>query len=63
MRTKFWSEILKGRDHSEDGGVDGRIIGTDLRERGWEGQDWTHLAQDRDQWRVFVNAVINVLVP
>jgi hypothetical protein len=25
-RTKFWSENLKGRDHSEDLGVDGRII-------------------------------------
>jgi hypothetical protein len=23
---KFWSENLKGRDHSEDLGVDGRII-------------------------------------
>jgi len=50
MRTKFWSEILKGRDHSEDGGVDGRIIGTDLRERGWEGLYWTHLSQDWGQW-------------
>jgi len=26
MRTKFWSENLKGRDHSEDLGVDGRKI-------------------------------------
>jgi hypothetical protein len=24
--TIFWSENLKGRDHSEDLGVDGRII-------------------------------------
>jgi hypothetical protein len=24
--TKFWSENLKGRDHLEDVGVDGRII-------------------------------------
>jgi len=24
-------------------------IGTDLMEIGWEGVDWTHLAQDRDQ--------------
>jgi hypothetical protein len=23
MRTKFWLESLKGRDHSEDLGVDG----------------------------------------
>jgi hypothetical protein len=26
MRTKFWSENLKGRDHSEDLGIDGKII-------------------------------------
>jgi hypothetical protein len=24
MHTKFWSETLKGRDHSED--IDGKII-------------------------------------
>jgi hypothetical protein len=24
--TKYWSENLKGRDHSEDLGIDGRII-------------------------------------
>jgi len=23
----------------------------DLREIGWEGVDWIHLGQDRDQWR------------
>jgi hypothetical protein len=27
-------------------------IRKDLREIGWEGVDWIHLAQDRDQWRV-----------
>jgi len=26
MRTKFWSENLKGRGHSEGLGIDGRII-------------------------------------
>jgi hypothetical protein len=25
-------------------------IKMDLREIGWEGVDWMHLAQDRDQW-------------
>jgi hypothetical protein len=26
-------------------------IKMDLREIGWGGMDWIHLAQDRDQWR------------
>jgi hypothetical protein len=34
-------------------------IGMDLREIGWEGVDWIHLAQDRDQWRAVVNTVMN----
>jgi hypothetical protein len=50
MRTKFWSESLKGRDRShrlrwEDN------IRMDLREVWWEGVGWIHLAEDRDQWR------------
>jgi len=32
MHIKFWSENLKGRDHSEDLGID--IIGIDVREKG-----------------------------
>jgi hypothetical protein len=35
----------------------------DLSEIGWEGVDWTHLAQDRDQWRAVVNTVMNLGVP
>jgi hypothetical protein len=32
----------------------------DPREIGWEGEDWIHLAQDRDQWRAAVNTVMNL---
>jgi hypothetical protein len=32
----------------------------DLREIGW---DWIDLAQDRDQWRALVRAVMNLRVP
>jgi hypothetical protein len=28
----------------------------DLKETGWEGVEWIHLAQDRDRWRAVVNA-------
>jgi hypothetical protein len=33
-----------------------------LREIGWAGMDWIDLAQDRDQWRVLVNTVMNLRV-
>jgi hypothetical protein len=35
----------------------------DLMEIGWEGVDWIHLAQDRDQWLALVNTVMNLRVP
>jgi hypothetical protein len=34
----------------------------DLREIGWEGVDGMHLVQDRDQWRIVVNTVMNFRV-
>jgi hypothetical protein len=62
--TIFWSEILKGRDHSEDLGVDGRILlEWILRETEWKCENWIHLAQDRNQWQALVNTVINLRVP
>jgi hypothetical protein len=35
----------------------------DLGEVGLDGVDWIDLAQDRDQWRAFVNTVLNLQVP
>jgi hypothetical protein len=35
----------------------------DVTELGWEGADWIHLAQDRDQWWALVNMVMNLQVP
>jgi hypothetical protein len=51
MHTLFWLENLKGgrplgrhRCRWEDN------IRMDLREIEWEGVEWIHLIQDRDQW-------------
>jgi len=47
----FRSKNLKGRDHSEDLGLDERTIFImDVRDISWEGVNWRHLAQDRDQY-------------
>jgi hypothetical protein len=37
-------------------------IRMDLREIGSRGVDWIRLAQDRDQWRAVVSAVMNLRV-
>jgi hypothetical protein len=38
-------------------------IKMDLREIRWDSMDCINLAQDRDQWRALVNAVMNLRVP
>jgi hypothetical protein len=36
-------------------------IKMDLRETGWGVVDWIDVVQNRDQWRVLVNMVMNFL--
>jgi hypothetical protein len=38
-------------------------IRMDLREMEWEGVNWMHLAQARDQWQVLVNTIMKLRVP
>jgi hypothetical protein len=38
-------------------------IKIDLREIGWEGVDWMHVAEDMDQLQALVNTVMNLRVP
>jgi hypothetical protein len=37
-------------------------IKMDIREIGFGGVDWIHVAQDRDRWRAVVNTVMNLRV-
>jgi hypothetical protein len=48
--------LERPRFRREDG------IKMDLRETGWGGVEWIHLAQDRDLWWALVNAVMNLWV-
>jgi hypothetical protein len=41
----------------------GRSYTMDLREIEWGGVDWISLAEDRDQWRAFMNTVMDLRVP
>jgi hypothetical protein len=38
-------------------------IRMDIRGTEWEGTICIHLIEDRDRWRVFVNTIMNLLVP
>jgi hypothetical protein len=38
-------------------------IKIDPREARWDGVDWIHLAQDKDQWRALMNTVMKLRVP
>jgi hypothetical protein len=34
-----------------------------FREIGWDSMDWIDVTQDRDQWRVLVNMIMNLRDP
>jgi hypothetical protein len=55
MRNSYSIFIAEpeGKDRSEHRRRWEDNIRMDLREIGREGVDWIHLAQDRNQWRIF----------
>jgi hypothetical protein len=62
--TKFWLECLKGIDHSQDLGVDVKLLLKLMLRKCVRGcVEWIHLAQDMDRWRGIVNTVMKPLVP
>jgi hypothetical protein len=63
MRTVFWSENLKGRDHTENVGVNRMIILEWILGKRCGNVDWIRLAQDRNIWQALMNTVMNHLVP
>ena len=60
VHTRLWWGNLQEREHLEDLGVDGTIILKWIFKKWDGGVYWIYLAQDRDRWRVVMNAVMNV---
>jgi hypothetical protein len=59
----LWWGNLRERDHLGDPDLDGRIILRWIFNK-WDvgGLYWIELAQDRDRWRLIVNAVMKLWV-
>ena len=64
----IWYRVIVGKPESKR--PIGRLrcrwednIKMDLREVGCDPRDWIALAEDRDQWRGYVRAVMNLRVP
>jgi hypothetical protein len=60
--TRFWWETPTERNHSEDQGIDGRMVSEWILGRLAGGVEWIQLAQLKGQWRALVNIVMNLLV-
>jgi hypothetical protein len=51
---KAWREQTTWKTHAF------KQNNTKMKGIGWEGVDWIHLAQDKDQWWVLVKIVMNL---
>jgi hypothetical protein len=63
VHTGFWWGDLREGGHLGDPDVDGRIVLKWIFKKWNAGMDRIELAQDRNRWRAFVNAVMNLRVP
>jgi hypothetical protein len=53
---------LRERDHSEDPGVDGRLLFEWIVKNWGRGMGWIYLAQDKGSLRTFMNSVMKLRV-
>jgi hypothetical protein len=56
-------EHLKGKEYSENRGVEENNIRMNLESVEWENVDWIHLAQDSEQCRALMTTVMNLHLP
>jgi hypothetical protein len=63
MRGGDAYRILEGKSEVDRPHMWEDNIEMNLREIGWRGMNWIDLAEDRDQLRALVNAVMNFWVP
>jgi hypothetical protein len=57
-----WIQGFDGKPRRKETRKKTRCRQKDLIEIGWRGMDWSHLAQDRDQWWAVVNMVMSLQV-
>jgi hypothetical protein len=57
--SNAYRDLVWERDHYKDLDVGGRII-LILRDIGWYGMNWIHLAHYRDRWQALVYMLINL---
>jgi hypothetical protein len=64
VHTGFWWGNLSERYHLADLHVDGMIILKWIFKKWYRGNmERTDLAQDRNRWQAFINAVISLQIP